>query len=154
MHHGLPGRCFAKMDQRQGKQQEDRHTSHGRPDARMPSRGRCRQQRRIFFKEKRDAVAYVAEAAPGVFFEAAAEQAADAGGGVGRECGEVGFALDDGGEGVDHAVATKGGAAGEHLVEDAAEGPDVGALIDWLAAGLFGAHVRGGAEDHVRPRWC
>ena len=84
MHYGLPGRCFAKMDQRQRKQQEDRHSSYGRPDARMPSRGRCRQQRRIFFKEQRDAVADVAEAPPGVFFEAAAQQAADAGGGVRR----------------------------------------------------------------------
>ena len=37
---------------------------------------------------------------------------------------------------------------GEHLPEDDAEGPDVGALVDRLAARLLGAHVGRGAEDH------
>jgi hypothetical protein len=62
---------------------------------------------------------------------------------------EVGLAFDYGGESVDHAVATKGGAAGEHLEENAAEGPEVGALVDGLASGLLGAHVSGGAQDHA-----
>ena len=147
-HYSLPGRCFAKMDQRQ-RGIEGGSTVQLWPARRAKAKeARCRQQRRIFFKEKRDSVADVAEAAAGVFFEAAAEQAADADRGVGRECGEVGLALDDGGKGVDHAVATKGGAAGEHLVEDAAKGPEVRALIDGLAAGLLGTHVGGGAEDH------
>ena len=38
-------------------------------------------------------------------------------------------------------------AAGQHLVEHAAERPDVGPLVDGLPARLLGAHVGGGAED-------
>ena len=37
----------------------------------------------------------------------------------------------------------------EHLVEHAAERPDVGALVDGLAARLLGTHVRRRAEDHA-----
>ena len=33
-----------------------------------------------------------------------------------------------------------------------AEGPDVRALVDWLAVRLLGAHVGGSAEDHARLR--
>ena len=45
---------------------------------------------------------------------------------------------------------SNGLAAGEHLVQHAAERPDVGALVDRFAARLFGAHVRRGAENHAR----
>ena len=43
----------------------------------------------------------------------------------------------------------------EHLVEQAAERPDVGALIDGFASGLLGTHVRRRAEHHsgLRHRW-
>ena len=40
-----------------------------------------------------------------------------------------------------------GDAPGQHLVEHAAERPDVGALVDRLATRLLGAHVGGGADD-------
>ena len=43
-----------------------------------------------------------------------------------------------------------GRAAGQHLVQHAAERPDVGALVDRLAARLLGAHVGRGAENHAR----
>ncbi len=39
------------------------------------------------------------------------------------------------------------GLAGNHLQQHHAEGPDVGAPVDGLAAGLLGAHVGGGAEQ-------
>ena len=39
--------------------------------------------------------------------------------------------------------------AGQHLVEHAAERPDVRALVDRLAARLLGTHVGGRAEDHA-----
>ncbi len=34
-------------------------------------------------------------------------------------------------------------------MEDDAEAPDVGAAVDRLTGGLFGAHVAGGAEDEA-----
>ena len=44
------------------------------------------------------------------------------------------------------------GAPGQHLVEHAAERPDVGALVDGLPARLLGAHVRRRAENDARLR--
>ena len=41
----------------------------------------------------------------------------------------------------------KGWAAGKHFIEDAAERPDVRALVDRLAARLLGAHVGRRSED-------
>src|SRR5579864_4306221 len=38
-------------------------------------------------------------------------------------------------------------AAGEDLVEHCAEGPNVGALVDWASASLLGSHVGRGTED-------
>ena len=40
---------------------------------------------------------------------------------------------------------------GQHFVEHAAERPDVGALVDRLAARLLGAHVGRGAKNHAAP---
>ncbi len=48
--------------------------------------------------------------------------------------------------------AAKSGPAREHLVEDDAEGPDVGPLVDGAASRLFRRHVRGGAEDDAELR--
>ena len=41
---------------------------------------------------------------------------------------------------------------GQHLVQHAAERPDVGALVDRLPARLLRAHVRGGAENDALAR--
>ena len=51
-----------------------------------------------------------------------------------------------------HRLAVEEPLAGEHLEEHDAEGPDVGALVDRLAARLLGRHVGGRAEDHARLR--
>ena len=45
---------------------------------------------------------------------------------------------------------SNGARPGEHLVQHAAEGPDIGPLVDDLAARLLRAHVGGGAEDDPR----
>ena len=47
-------------------------------------------------------------------------------------------------------VALERAAARQHFVEHAAERPDVGALVDALAARLLRAHVRGRAHDDAR----
>ena len=43
-------------------------------------------------------------------------------------------------------------AAGQHLVEDGAEGEDVGPRVDWASFGLFWRHVRRRAHDQPGPR--
>ncbi len=48
---------------------------------------------------------------------------------------------DDGGSG-----AVEGQAAGGHLIEDGAEAEEIGARIDFFAAGLLGRHVGDGAD--------
>jgi len=53
--------------------------------------------------------------------------------------------------------AAGGEFAGEHLVEDDAEGVDVGSVVDFVGVGeLFWGHVLGGAHDGFGgdgPRW-
>ena len=44
--------------------------------------------------------------------------------------------------------------AGDHLVQDDAEAPDVGAVIDGLAAHLFRCHVSDRAKHDARLRAC
>ena len=53
---------------------------------------------------------------------------------------------------VSEAVSPRKAAAGQHFVQHAAEGPDVGPLVDRLAARLLGAHVGGRAENHAVAR--
>ena len=59
-------------------------------------------------------------------------------------CGQrrpTGLAFENGGDGVRHGLGGKRRPGREHLVQDAGERPDVGTLVDRLAARLFGAHV-------------
>ena len=64
----------------------------------------------------------------------------------------VGILQQDGRQRRRDVVAREGPAAGQHLVEHAAERPDVGALVDRLALGLLRRHVGRGAEDHPAHR--
>ena len=96
-------------------------------------------------------VADVAEPSVAILLEAA-RSSRRIDGGVRRQRRQVGLARQDRGENVGHVVAGKRGPPGQHFVEHAAERPDVGALVDGLAARLLGAHVGGGAEDHARVR--
>ena len=51
-----------------------------------------------------------------------------------------------------HGLARKRLLAGQHLVEHAAECPDVGSLVHRFATRLLGGHVRGGAQNHAGER--
>jgi DNA-binding TFAR19-related protein (PDSD5 family) len=92
------------------------------------------------------------QAVPRIALEAAAQQAAHAGRSDGGQGREVDLALEYSGEDVAHRLAGEELAAREHLVEHDAEGPDVRALVDRLAPGLLGRHVRGRAEDQAGGR--
>jgi len=79
--------------------------------------------------------------------ETAAEQPKHLGGHGRRKGGPVQLLAQDAGQHVAEGVSREERLAGEHLVEEHPEGPDVGALVDRLAARLLGRHVGGGAED-------
>ncbi len=64
-----------------------------------------------------------------------------------RQLGKVGVAVQDRPDGVRNRLAAEKAVGGEHLVEKNAERPDIGLLVDGLAAGLFGTHVSRGAEN-------
>ncbi len=59
----------------------------------------------------------------------------------------TGVAFQDGVEDGVGGVAGEGKFAAEHLVEDDAAGPEIGAVVDLLAENLLGRHVADGAYD-------
>ena len=104
------------------------------------------------FGEDGGRLAGVPQASPRVPLQAAAQQAPYR---LGRRCRQ-GFVVHVGPQHrrqrVGDGLAAERPVTGEHLVESHAEGPEVGALVGDLAAGLFRAHVRGGSEDHPGRR--
>ncbi len=136
-----------------GGEREGRAPGHGR--ARRCGRRRRRRRGRGLppsVEEVLDddaGVGHVVQPSPRVAFEAAAEEVADGRRQAGREKGPVGVGAQDRGERVAHRLAGEEPLSREHLPEDDAEGPDVGALVHRLAAGLLGAHVGRGPEDHA-----
>jgi len=70
----------------------------------------------------------------------------------GRYAVQVRFVLDDVRKDVSHLVGLEQSLASEHLVQDDAECPDVGAAIDRLAPRLLGTHVGGRAEHDADAR--
>src|SRR3954471_13865980 len=91
--------------------------------------------------------AHVAEALAWILLETAFDESANGGRRGRRQRREIWSVADDRREDVRQFAAPEGPAAGQHLVEDAAERPDVRPLVHGLAARLFGRHVGGGAED-------
>ena len=57
------------------------------------------------------------------------------------------FGFEDACKSVAGSVAGEELLASQHFEKDDPEGPDVSAAVDFLAAGLFGAHVSCGAHD-------
>ena len=66
------------------------------------------------------------------------------------QCLGVRLQCQDSCQGVGDRTAGKGPCAGQHLVEQTAEAPDIGTLVGRLAACLLGGHVGRGAEHHAR----
>ena len=75
----------------------------------------------------------------------------DGGAAAGRS-DQSGSARSTCGQRVGPLVAVKGSLARQHFIEHAAEGPDVGTSVHWLATRLFGAHVRCCTENGPDPR--
>ena len=69
-----------------------------------------------------------------------------------RQQRPVGFAMQDGADGVGDRLPAEEPVTGEHLEENDPEGPHVGLLIDGLAARLFGRHVGGRSQDDALLR--
>jgi hypothetical protein len=91
----------------------------------------------------------VSQALPRITNEAALDQVTDSRLRFGRENLPLRFRTDHRGQRVADRFSAEEAIAGDHLPEDGAEGPDVGAAIHVLAARLLGAHVGGGAEDRA-----
>ena len=91
----------------------------------------------------------------GVLAKTALQQTTD---GLGRVVGQqapVGIRLQHRRHGLAGRPAVECLSSTEHLVDHASEGPDIRAGVHRLADGLFGAHVRRGADDDAfvrRPR--
>ena len=94
----------------------------------------------------------VGEAQLAVLLEAALHDVANVRGNVGGERGPLGLFHHHRGERHRDVLGVERAPAREHFEQHAAEGPDVGALVDGLAARLLGAHVGGGAENDADAR--
>jgi hypothetical protein len=87
-----------------------------------------------------------------VLLEAACQQPSDRRrGGIGQRA-EIRFALQHACERVGDVFTIEGAAAGQQLVEHAAERPDVGPLVDRTAARLLRAHIGRRPEDQPVAR--
>ena len=69
---------------------------------------------------------------------------------IGRECLPGWLEADDRAEHLRHILAIKGAAPRQHLVQHAAECPDVAALVSLSSFRLLRGHVRGCSEDDAR----
>ena len=89
------------------------------------------------------------EAFLAVLGEAAAQQSAERRRGAAGQRGPLRLLHQDEGERLGHVGAIKRPLAGQHLVEDHAERPDVGLLVHHPSLGLFRRHVGRRAQDHA-----
>ena len=95
-------------------------------------------------------VAGVPQAPAGVLLQAAGEKLPDALRRARRQRVPVGLLVEDRGQDVRNRLAREGPATRQHLVQNAAERPDVGAPVGLLAARLLGAHELGRPDDLAR----
>ena len=129
--------------ERTGAHEPGRATAAGRGGDRV--RARLLPGQQLVDRDPR--VADIVQTVLGVALEAASEQAPQLPWDRRGQRLPVDLLPQNRSEHVAHGVAGEERTAGEHLVEQDAEGPDVGALVDRLAARLLRRHVGGGAED-------
>ena len=113
---------------------------------RVPVRDRD-GDRRLVIQQLPD-VADVAQSPSWILLQAALEQSPH----VRRHAVPARLGLDHRRQDRRHVLAVERASARQHLVEHDAERPDVGALVDRLAARLLGRHVGGRAENHAHLR--
>src|SRR5262249_16216310 len=92
------------------------------------------------------------EASPWIFVETTGERASYRRWQCGWQGGPIGVAFQNLRDRVRDRCAGECPAASEDLVKDAAERPDIGALVDVLTARLLWAHVRRRAEEDTLAR--
>ena len=136
-------------ERRHDERRRERAPATGRRARAAAAVSRARRLRQLAL-ELPARVRGVAQAPLGVLLEAALEQVVDALRRRRRQRLPLGLAGEDGGERVGGRRAAERPPAGEHLEEDAAEAPDVGAAVQRPPPRLLRAHVLGRAEDHAR----
>jgi hypothetical protein len=103
------------------------------------------------FGERFEIESYVAggvEPLSGIFFEAVADNSLQAGRNVARGFGKFrDFFFQNRAHRVGGRLAVEGTLAGNHFVQDCAEGKYVGAGVGGFASHLLGGHVADGAHD-------
>ena len=101
-----------------------------------------RALRRVIYQRHR--ISDIAQTALGVFFQATLQQTLR----FLRHSIPLRIVLQDRSQRFGSRLTAERLFAREHFVEHCAEGPNIGPLIDRLAASLLRAHVRGRAQDH------
>ena len=157
LHHGgsgLAGSPSGRQGSRERPQPEGRRERRRHPQPTPVRRGRGRFAR-ILDGPARAGVQLEADipdvtaALLRVALEAAPEHVSDRAGNGRGQRRPVRLARELSGQHFAHCLAGEELLTGEHLEQHDAEGPDVGALVDRLAAGLLGGHVGSGAEDQA-----
>ena len=89
----------------------------------------------------------IAQTHAGIAIQAPPGQDADGRRCRGGELRHIDIGAQDVGQSVRNGLAGEQTVAGQHLPQHHAEGPDIGAAVHGLAAGLLGAHVAGRAQN-------
>ena len=114
--------------------------------------GPCRPARGQRFLELDACASDVVKTPLGILRQASPEQSPNAGRHRFGQHAPIRLVLEDGGDRVRRRGPAERRPAGQHLVEHAAEGPDVGARIRLEPARLLRRHVGRGADDRARLR--
>src|SRR5882672_4547140 len=112
-----------------------------------------RFRRRIHcFGNLNSCVGNVVKAPSWIFLETPPDKVTDPAGRDFRKGIHVGIAAEDCSDNVGDCFVAKGLMAGQHFEQNTSESPDVGSLVDGLAARLFGAHIRRSSDNGTAYR--